>query len=75
MCLKKKKKSINKKNIYESEESIERPKQYIDCLIDPSFQGRNRHFILPFGNNDHQTSSMQYIFPAVEIKDHNIMTD
>ena len=29
---------------------------YLDHLIDPSVQGKNRIFVLPFENNDHQAS-------------------
>ena len=33
--------------------------QYLHYLIDPSFQGVNRLFILSFENNAHQTSYTQ----------------
>ena len=35
-------------NIYQSEASSERKNQYLDFLIDPSFQGVNRLFVLSF---------------------------
>ena len=42
-------------------------------LIEPSFQGVNRLFVLAFGNDDDRTSSDEYYLPTVEIKDYNIM--
>ena len=42
-------------------------------LIEPSFQGVNRVFVLAFENNDDRTSSDEYYLPTVEIKGYNIM--
>ena len=42
-------------------------------LIEPSFQGVNRLFVLAFENDDDRTSSDEYYLPTVEIKDYNIM--
>ena len=36
------------------------PNLYLDYLIDPSFQGVNRLFVLSFEDNAHQTSYKQY---------------
>ena len=33
--------------------SIERTNQYLDYLVDPSFQGENRLFVLSFENDAH----------------------
>ena len=44
-------------------------------LIDSSFQGVNRLFVLSFENNAQRTSYKQYFFPTVEIKDYNVMID
>ena len=44
------KRTINWNN-YQSKVSIERPDEYLDYLINPSFQGVNRLFILSFENN------------------------
>ena len=49
--------------------------QYLHYLIDPSFQGVNRLFVLSFENSAHQTSYTQYFHPTVEIKDCNVMID
>ena len=45
----------------------------LNHLIEPSFQGLNRLFVLAFENNDNGTSDEQYYLPTVEIKDYNIM--
>ena len=42
--------------------------QYLDYLIDPSFQGVKRLFILPFEKNAFRTGHGGYFLPAVEIK-------
>ena len=47
--------------------------QYLDYLIDPSFQGVNVLFVLSFENNAHQTSYKRYFLPTVTIKDYNVM--
>ena len=45
----------------------------LNHLVEPSFQGVNRLFVLAFENDDHRTSDDRYYLPAVEIKDYNIM--
>ena len=42
-------------------------------LVEPSFQGVNRLFILAFENDDHRSSTRRYNLPTVEIKHYNIM--
>ena len=41
----------------------------LNHLIEPSFQGVNRLFVLAFENDDDRTSSDEYYLPTVEIKD------
>ena len=41
----------------------------LNHLIEPSFQGVNRLFVLAFENDDDTTSDEQYYLPTVEIKD------
>ena len=48
--------------------STERQNQYLDYLIDPSFQGVNRLFVLPFENEAQRISYKRYYLPIVEIK-------
>ena len=45
----------------------------LNHLIEPSFQGVNRLFVLAFENDDDRTSYDEYYLPTVEIKDDNIM--
>ena len=45
----------------------------LNHLVEPSFQGANRLFVLAFENDDDRTSDEQYYLPTVEIKDYNIM--
>ena len=54
-------------NKYHSKVAIQKLNSFLDYLIDPSFQGVNRLFVLSFENNDHRISYKQYILPTVEI--------
>ena len=45
----------------------------LNHLIEPSFQGVNRLFVLAFEDDAQRTSYEQYYIPNVEIKDYNIM--
>ena len=45
----------------------------LNHLIEPSFQGVNRLFVLAFENDNHRSSTRRYNLPTVEIKDYNIM--
>ena len=45
----------------------------LNHLIEPSFQGVNRLFVLAFEYDDDRTSDEQYYLPTVEIKDYNMM--
>ena len=50
----------------------------LNYLIEPSFQGVNRLFVLAFehdDDNDWRTSNKRYYIPNVEIKDYNVMID
>ena len=50
----------------------------LNYLIEPSFQGANRLFVLAFehdNDNDWRTSNKRYYIPNVEIKDYNVMID
>ena len=48
-------------------------KSNLNYLVEPSFQGVDRLFVLAFENDDDRTSSDEYYLPTVEIKDYNIM--
>ena len=45
----------------------------LNHLIQPSFQGVNRLFVLAFENDAQRTSNKRYYIPNVEIKDCNVM--
>ena len=45
----------------------------LNHLVEPSFQGVNRLFVLAFENDDDRTIDDKYYLPTVEIKDYNIM--
>ena len=62
-------------NKYQFEESIERPNQYLDYLINPIFQGVNRLFVSLFEDESQQTSYKQYYLPTLEVQDYNVMID
>ena len=62
-------------NKYHSKVSTERQNQYLDFLIDPSFQGVNRLFVLSFENEDDRTVSTKYDLLTVEMNDYNVMID
>ena len=45
----------------------------LNHLVEPSFQGVNRFFVLAFENEDDRISDDEYYLPTVEIKDYNIV--
>ena len=47
----------------------------LNHLIEPSFQGVNRLFVLAFENDAQRTSNKRYYIANVEIKDYNGMID
>ena len=62
-------------NKYESSVKTFAQNRYLNYLINPSFQGVNRLFVLPFENENGRTSHSTYCLPKVEIKDYNVMID
>ena len=62
-------------NEFQSKISTERPNQYLDYLIDSSFQEVNRPFNLSFENEAQRASYKQCYLPSVEIKDYNVILD
>ena len=47
----------------------------LNYLVEPSFQGVNRFFVLAFENDNQRISTRRYHLPTVEIKDNNVMTN
>ena len=62
-------------NKYELKVTIEQQNQYLDFLINPSYQGVNRLFMSSFENTDVRTSYTRYYLPLVEIKNYNVVID
>ena len=62
-------------NKYESNIKTFAQNRYLNHLINPSFQGVNRLFVLSFENENDRTSHSTYYLPKVEIKDYNVMID
>ena len=50
-------------NKHQTKISAERIHQYLDFLIDPSFQGLSRLFVLSFDNETERTRYKRYYFP------------
>ena len=60
-------------NKYLSKPELIRRNPNLNHLVEPSFQGVNRLFVLAFENDNDRTSHSEYYLPNVEIKDYNIM--
>ena len=60
-------------NKYESNIKTFAQNKYLNHLINPSFQGVNRLFVLSFENEKGRRSHSTYYLPKVEIKDCNVM--
>ena len=62
-------------NKYEPKVTVQQRNRHLELLIDPSFQGVNRLFVLSFKNNGNRASYRRYCLPRVEIKDYNVIID
>ena len=62
-------------NKYLSKPELLRRNPNLNHLVEQSFQGVNRLFVLTFQNDDDRTSDNRYYLPIVEIKDYNIMNN
>ena len=60
-------------NKYLSKPELLRRNANLNHLVEPSFQGVNRLFVLAFENDAQRISHNTYYLPNVEIKDYNIM--
>ena len=49
--------------------------RYLNHLVNPSFHGVNKLFVLSFENKNDRTSNSNSYLPKVEIKNYNVMTD
>ena len=62
-------------NKYKSSVKTFAQNRYLNHLINPTFQGVNRLFVLSFENENDRTSHSTYYLPKVEIKDYNVVID
>ena len=62
-------------NEYQSKITTGRQNQCLDFLVDPSFQGLNRLFVLFLENENDRTAHTGYYLPKVEINDCNVQID
>ena len=62
-------------NKYQSKVTMQTRSQYLDYLIDPSFQGVNRVFVLLLENNARQTVHTSYFLATIKMKDYKVMTE
>ena len=62
-------------NKYLTKPELLRRNPNLNYLVEPSFQGVNRLFVLAFENDTQKTSSKRYDLPNVEIKNYNVMID
>ena len=60
-------------NKYLSKSELLAQNPNLNHLVEPSFQGINRLFVLAFENDNHRRSDERYYLPTVEIKDYNIV--
>ena len=66
-------KRVNNWNKYLSKPELLAQNPNLNYLVEPSFQGVNRLFVLAFENDAQRTSHSDYYLPNVEIKVYNIM--
>ena len=65
------KRTINWKK-YQSKDENKDQNRHFNYLIDPSFQGISRLFVLSFENNTDRKLHTKYYIPKVEMKDYNV---
>ena len=69
------KRTINWNKYHSKTKTLNDPKPYLDFLFDPSFQGVNRLFVLPFNDLDDRTGHSRYYLPNAKVKDYNVTID
>ena len=65
--------TINWNKYHSKTEALNAPNPYLDFLIDPSFLGVNRLFVLPFNDPDYRTGHWRYYLPNAKAKGYNVM--
>ena len=62
-------------NKYQSKISTQAPNRYLDYLIDPSFQGVNRLFVLTFDVNTSRLGYSGCYLPTIKIEHYSFIID
>ena len=63
-------------NKYQSKTTAQNaPNQYLDYLVDLSFQGVNRLFVLAFNAIDNRIEHSRYYPPTTKVEDYNVVID
>ena len=60
---------------YQSDPKTDAQNQYLNPLVDPSFQGVNRIFVFYFENENARSSHSNYYLLKVKVKDFNVKID
>ena len=60
-------------NKYPSKPELLAQNPNLNHIVEPSFQGVNRFFVLAFEDDTQRTSNKRYYLPNVEIKDYTIL--
>ena len=60
-------------NKYGPKVSVQAPNPYLDILINPSFQGVNKRFVLSFEKKDSTADAYKILPSNCRIKDYNVM--
>ena len=69
------KRTINWNKYQSKTKPLNAPNLYLDFLINLSFQGVNKLFVLPFNANDSRIGHSGYYLPTEKVKDYNVMID
>ena len=69
------KRTINWNTCHSKTEPLNAPNPDLDFLIDSSFQGVNRIFVLPVNANDNRIGHSGYYPPTAKVKDCKVMID
>ena len=67
--------TINWHKYNSKSETLNVPNPYLDFLINPSFLGVNRLFVLPFNALQNRTGYSRYYLPTAKKEDYHVMID
>ena len=67
------KRTINWNEYHSKTTTQNTPNQYLDYLLDPSFQGVNRLFVLLFNANGSRIGHSRYYLPNAKVEDYIVI--